>query len=284
MAAGAAGAAAQRAQRPGTDRGSCAGRPSVTRRARRRVRLISAGHVASRRPATRASAHCPHGAVAPQAVEGIDRSVAVGPVDAERVAAHEVHVLGDAGIGLAEDRETDSSSSRAAADRPAAAGACRPAGSAPRGSGTGPTRARAGGSRPRSAPGRGRSSGRTPCARRGRRPGRRRRGPAAAGEEPVGRPAAEAAQRRELLDDRRRWRPRTSASRSRAPATTARARSRMYSALRVEYFSARSSRTRARGEARRRPGTPTPSSPPDRHRACRSGARAARGTRRRTRG
>ena len=35
------------------------------------------------------------------------------------------------------------------------------------------------------------------------------------------------------------------ASRSRAPATTARARSRMYSALRVEYLSARSSRGRA---------------------------------------
>src|SRR4030095_12881965 len=47
----------------------------------------------------------PARAIEPEAVEGIDRPVAVGPVDSERVSSDEVHVLGDAGIGLAEDLE-----------------------------------------------------------------------------------------------------------------------------------------------------------------------------------
>src|SRR5207245_1739381 len=89
-------------------------------------------------------------AIEPESLEGIDGSVAVGPVHAERVSPDELHVLGDAGIGLADD----------------------------------------------------------------------------------------------LAADRLLHVPPQTASRSSAPETTARARSRMYSAFRVEYFSARSSRTR----------------------------------------
>src|SRR6185503_122839 len=41
----------------------------------------------------------------PQVIEGIDRAVTVGPVDAEGVAAHQMDVAGTIGIALAQDRD-----------------------------------------------------------------------------------------------------------------------------------------------------------------------------------
>src|SRR2546425_2004240 len=104
VAAGATGAAAQRAQVGIRVEARVPVEPRHAEPLVRPLDLFGPRHLGCERlecaaPAARA--------VVPEAIERVDGPVAVGPVHPERVAADEVHVLRDARIGLAEDLQTD---------------------------------------------------------------------------------------------------------------------------------------------------------------------------------